>query len=317
MHLISSNQFSTLRQLNEFFYQVELFKGLERGGTWPHFKFEANACEGKIMAALFFEPSLRTRCSFEAAMHRLGGDVITTSKQDSSDGKGETLEDAITTVSEYADVIVLRHAQNGAAERAAKITRIPVINAGDGSGEHPTQALLDVYTIKKRRSPADLTICVCGDLHHGRTVHSLCKLLSLYKNVRIIQACDPTLALPGALVEFLENKDVKVCFCDSLSKAIAEKPDVLYMTRLQRERIPDQKQNSFNWDRYCLTKDNISELPEYTFVMHPGPRNSEIATELDNDPRCIFRKEQVRNGLLVRMALLYSIFRNKVCYGPI
>ncbi len=257
---------------------------------------------GKILCTLFFEPSTRTRLSFEAAMLRLGGQVVSVAEpKSSSAAKGESLHDTIRTVEGYADVIVLRHPEIGAADEAARSTNRPVINAGDGAGQHPTQSLLDVYTIQKEKGKVDgLTVALVGDLKNGRTVHSLFQVLSLF-DVRLILVSPPALRMPREIVEALKGRRV-VEEAPDLLKAVRE-ADVVYMTRIQRERFADPTEYERLKDSYILTQEALREGKGRVTVMHPLPRVNEIETSVDQDSGAAYFR-QAANGIPVRMALL-------------
>jgi aspartate carbamoyltransferase len=257
---------------------------------------------GKILCTLFFEPSTRTRLSFEAAMLRLGGQVVSVAEpKSSSAAKGESLHDTIRTVEGYADVIVLRHPEIGAADKAARSTNRPVINAGDGAGQHPTQSLLDVYTIQKEKGKVDgLTVALVGDLKNGRTVHSLSQVLSLF-DVRLILVSPPALRMPREIVEALKGRRV-VEETPDLLKAVRE-ADVVYMTRIQRERFADPTEYERLKDSYILTQEALREGKGRVTVMHPLPRVNEIETSVDQDSGAAYFR-QAANGIPVRMALL-------------
>ncbi len=267
-------------------------------------KEELDILKGKIMASLFFEPSTRTRFSFESAIHRLGGKVIaTTDAIYSSMAKGETLKDTIKTIEKYADIIVIRHPQKGSAKIAARCTKIPVINAGDGPGEHPTQALLDFYTIKKeKRRVSGLKISMVGDLKYGRTVHSLVKLLSNYENLEFCFISPKELKMPKEYLEILKEKKIKYTETDNLECNLGDL-DVLYMTRVQKERFENEKDYEKLKDSFILNKKLLEKAKNGMIVMHPLPRINEISTDVDCDPRAKYF-DQVENGLFVRMALL-------------
>ncbi len=258
---------------------------------------------GKILSTLFFEPSTRTRLSFEAAMLRLGGEVISVAEaKSSSTAKGESLYDTIKTVEGYADVIVLRHPRIGAAAEAAAATDRPVLNAGDGAGQHPTQSLLDFYTIEKEQGRVKgLTVTLAGDLKHGRTVHSLADLLASY-DVHFVFASPRALCMPPEIVEKLKAKGVSVIETESLAEAVAVS-DVLYMTRIQRERFDDPSEYDRLKNAYILTKAMLARAKKGMTVMHPLPRINEIATEVDSYPGAAYFR-QAANGIPVRMALL-------------
>jgi aspartate carbamoyltransferase catalytic subunit len=258
---------------------------------------------GKVLSTLFYEPSTRTRLSFEAAMHRLGGKVISVAEaKSSSAAKGESLHDTIKTVEGYADVIVLRHPHIGAAEEAAAATDKPVLNAGDGAGQHPTQSLLDFYTIEKEQGKVEgLTIALVGDLKHGRTVHSLSDLLSSY-NVRFVFASPKELHMPADIVDKLKSAGVSITETESLSEAISSS-DVLYMTRIQRERFDDPSEYDRLKNAYVLTTEKLADARDGMTIMHPLPRVNEIATDVDSYPGAAYFR-QAANGVPIRMALL-------------
>jgi len=259
--------------------------------------------QGLILATLFFEPSTRTRLSFETAMLRLGGQVITVAEpKSSSAAKGESLHDTIKTVEGYADVIVLRHPKIGAAEEAAAATERPIINAGDGAGQHPTQSLLDVYTILKEKGTIDgLTIALVGDLKYGRTVHSLAELLTLY-DVRLVLVSPEALRMPGEIVAKLKEKGIPVEETEDLEAAL-RKSDVLYMTRIQKERFDDLAEYERLKGSYVLTRSMLDGAKEGITIMHPLPRVDEIATDVDTYQGAAYFR-QAANGVPVRMAIL-------------
>lgn len=260
--------------------------------------------QGYLLATLFFEPSTRTRLSFEAAMHRLGGKVISVAqaKTASSAAKGESLADTARTVEQYCDLIVIRHPQIGSAQEVAEAASIPVINAGDGAGQHPTQALLDTYTIWKECGRLeDLTVALVGDLKHGRTVHSLSTLLSLF-DIRLVFVSPAALAMPEGITRRLRVRGVEIAESEDLATAALES-DVLYVTRIQRERFEDPAAYERLKGSYVVDNSLVQGFREGTVVMHPLPRVDEIAPEVDSYPgTACFR--QVRNGLYIRMALL-------------
>lgn len=260
---------------------------------------------GKIMASLFFEPSTRTRFSFETAMARLGGQVISTenASQFSSVIKGETLEDSIRVISSYADAIVMRHYEVGAAARAAKVSRVPILNAGDGAGEHPTQALLDLYTIRKELGQIDgISIAMVGDLTYGRTVHSLAYVLSNYRDVTIWFTAPEVTPIPQTVLDFLDEKGVRY-YQETDLQRVARQVDVLYQTRVQKERFPSQEEYEKAAGRYVVDKELLDHMKQSSILLHPLPRAGEIATECDEDPRAAYFR-QAENGVYVRMALL-------------
>ncbi|MFW9945096.1 MAG: aspartate carbamoyltransferase [Candidatus Sifarchaeia archaeon] len=262
----------------------------------------------RIMATLFFEPSTRTRLSFESAMIRLGGrvlgfaDVISTS----AGGKGETLADTIRTVEKYADVIVIRHPLDGSARVAAEFSDIPIINAGSGSEEHPTQALLDLYSIKKLKGNIDgLSISLCGDLRYGRTVHSLGMALSYY-DVNIKLAAPPTLRMKRAIIDEMKKAGVRVTEVDTVEEAVKD-VDVVYMTRIQKERFPDVREYDDVKGKFRITADEIGLMKNDAIILHPLPRVDELASEIDSTPHAKYF-DQVYSGVVTRMAILKLIF---------
>jgi aspartate carbamoyltransferase len=263
--------------------------------------------KGKILATLFFEPSTRTRLSFEAAMQRLGGGVISMgSVESSSVAKGETLADTARTVAQYADVIVLRHPRLGSAKEAADAVPIPVINAGDGAGQHPTQALLDVYTILKEvGSLKNLNISLVGDLKYGRTVHALVELLSLFK-ARIFLVSPNFLRMPEEITSGLKGKGIDVVETEDMGEAVRSS-SVLYMTRIQKERFTDLSEYERLKGSFILNEAFLNNLKKKIIILHPLPRVDEIHPEVDAYPGAAYFR-QMRNGVFVRMALLAMIF---------
>jgi aspartate carbamoyltransferase catalytic subunit len=260
---------------------------------------------GKIMTTLFFEASTRTRLSFESAMHRLGGSVIGTENaaQFSSAIKGETLEDTIRIVTGYSDVIVMRHTEIGAAKRAAAVAGVPVINAGDGAGEHPTQALLDAYTINKEIGGLDgLKIAMVGDLTYGRTVHSLSYMLANYRDVKVYYIAPDNVRIPKYVTDYLDEKGISYEETSDLD-SIAGVVDVVYQTRIQKERFPSLEEYEKAAGRYIIDGEFMSRLRKDAIVLHPLPRAGEIAEEVDADPRAAYFRQAV-NGLYIRMALI-------------
>lgn len=265
-------------------------------------------CKYKKLATLFFEPSTRTRLSFEAAMYELGGNVLGFSEaQSSSAAKGESVSDTVRTVEAYADIIAMRHPKEGAPTVAAMKTNIPIINAGDGGHNHPTQTLTDLLTIKREIGRLDnLTVGLCGDLKFGRTVHSLIQAMVRYKNVKFIMISPKELKLPEYLVnEVLLKNNVEFIETESLDEAM-DKLDILYMTRVQKERFFNEADYVRLKDTYILTPEKLERAKETMRVLHPLPRVNEISVEVDNDPRaCYFR--QARNGKYIRMALIMKL----------
>lgn len=259
--------------------------------------------KGHILATLFFEPSTRTRLSFEAAMHRLGGSVIGfASSETSSTAKGESLADTVRTVDQYADVIVIRHPEQGSARIAAEVAQAPVINAGDGAGQHPTQALLDLFTIYSELGQVDgNTIALCGDLKYGRTVHAGVELYKHY-NCRLIFVAPDQLRMPPEITARLRQQGVRVEETNDLEAAMAE-ANVLYMTRIQKERFEDVAEYERLKGSYILTREMVERINPRLVILHPLPRVDEIATDVDSLPGAAYFR-QVKNGIYVRMALI-------------
>ena len=263
--------------------------------------------ESKIMAVLFFEPSTRTRLSFESAMLRLGGSILGFAEAGTSSagGKGETLADTIRTVERYADIIVMRHPLDGSARVAAEFSSIPVINAGSGSEEHPTQALLDLYSIKKLKGKIDgLTISLCGDLKYGRTVHSLGMGLSHY-DVKIKLAAPQQLRMKPAIIAEMKKAGVEVVQVDDVKDAIQD-VDVVYMTRIQKERFPDVREYDKVKDQFRIGSAEAELLRDDAIVLHPLPRVDELSSDIDHLPQAKYF-DQVYNGVILRMAVLKMI----------
>ncbi len=262
--------------------------------------------KGHVLACVFYEPSTRTSSSFIAAMSRLGGSVIPINEvRYSSVTKGESLPDTIRTLESYADVIVLRHPEVGASQVAAEYARKPIINAGDGVGEHPTQALLDLYTIQSELGTLDgLHVAMVGDLRYGRTVHSLAKLLCLY-DVRLTFVSPELLRLPLDVLNDVKAHGRPVAETYNVQDVIAD-VDVLYVTRVQRERFADQAQYEEVKDFYVITPELMEQAKERMIIMHPLPRVNEISYALDKDPRAAYFR-QMENGMYIRMALLAAV----------
>lgn len=262
--------------------------------------------KGKILASLFYEPSTRTSSSFTSAMERLGGSVIPISEvRYSSVSKGESLPDTVRTLEAYADVIVLRHPEVGSAELAAKYARKPIINAGDGVGEHPTQALLDLFTIQEEMGHIDgLTVTMVGDLKYGRTVHSLARLLTLF-NIRLNYVSPEILRMPEHIIEEVNERSIPQREYFTLDEVLGES-DVLYVTRVQKERFTDLDQYESVKDAFVITPQVMAKAREDMIVMHPLPRVGEISMDVDDDPRAAYFR-QMEYGLYVRMALLAMV----------
>jgi aspartate carbamoyltransferase catalytic subunit len=268
--------------------------------------------EGKIMAALFLEPSTRTRLSFEAAMHRLGGSVITVSDpKSSSAAKGESLSDTIRTIANYSDIIAIRHPMEGSARLAAEYSSVPVINGGSGAEEHPTQALLDLYTlIKELKKVNGKRIAMVGDLKYGRTVHSLAYTLSKFKNVKIDFVSPPALRIRDEIKQDLTDAGNEFSEVESLSEVIKD-VDAIYMTRIQKERFTEAAEYEKVKDAYVLNKKLLEQTKGPIPVLHPLPRVNEIAYDVDKTEHAVYF-EQMFNGVIVRMALLNLILGGKV-----
>jgi aspartate carbamoyltransferase catalytic subunit len=292
-HLTSTKQLSRADTDTILKTAHDMEKVLEKGGD--------ERLRGKVLASLFYEPSTRTRLSFEAAMCRLGGHVISAEGiQFSSLYKGETIEDTIRMVSGYADIIAMRHPEQGSADRAAAVSAVPFINAGDGPGQHPTQALLDLFTIERERSKIDgLHIAMAGDLRYGRTVHSLSFLLGLYKNITFTFVSPTELTMPEKVTNFLKEKNLSYKESRDINDALGA--DVLYMTRIQQERFTDRSEYERLKDVYVLKAQQLKG--KNITVMHPLPRVGEIAEDVDALPNAAYFR-QAKNGVPVRMALL-------------
>ena len=298
-NVIESQQFS--RSLLE-----DLYARADEMKREPH-RFMGRLA-GQVMAALFYEPSTRTRLSFEAAMLRLGGQTMGTdnAREFSSAAKGETLEDTIRIVSGYADVIVLRHSEEGAARRAASVSTVPIVNAGDGAGQHPTQALLDLYTIRAELGRIDgVHVAMVGDLANGRTVRSLAYLLSKFKDIKLWFVAPPQVAMRDDLKSHLDEHHVPWVETQDLDAVLPE-VDVVYMTRIQKERFTDAESYNAVKGVYRIDAESLARMRKYAVLMHPLPRVDEIAPEVDADPRAAYFR-QARNGLHIRMALLDRI----------
>ena len=296
-HLIESQQLDTTTI-------DQIFKLADKLSKKPD-----QCMKGKIMASLFYESSTRTRFSFESAMLRLGGGIISTenAKDFSSASKGETLEDTIKVVNNYADVIVLRHHEIGSAKRAASVSKIPIINAGDGAGQHPTQALLDLYTIRREIGHLNgIKIAMVGDLKNGRTVRSLAYLLSKYKNIEIFFVSPKALKIGEDIKQHLDEHNIKYQELENLDPAI-KVADVIYQTRIQKERFNSPREYDKYKGVYIINKDLEKKMKSDVIIMHPLPRVDEISTEVDSSPKAVYFK-QTYYGLLIRMAILNYLF---------
>ena len=304
-HFIEPNSFSR----NEQLALLDLADRMEANPA-PY----AHLCDGRILATLFYEPSTRTRLSFESAMLRLGGKTLGfAGAQLSSASKGETVEDTARVVSNYADVIAMRHPKEGAPMVAASKSRIPVINAGDGGHQHPTQTLADLLTIRSLKGRLNnLTIGLCGDLKFGRTVHSLINALVRYTGIRFVLISPEELRLPSYVREdVLDKKHIEYKEVTRLEDALPEL-DVLYMTRVQKERFFNEEDYVRMKDFYILDKKKLELAPSDMLILHPLPRVNEIAVEVDDDPRAVYFK-QVQYAVYVRMALILTLLEVKVC----
>jgi aspartate carbamoyltransferase len=297
--ILSVKQFS--REDLSYIFEVahEMQEMVRRVGSFDLLK-------GKILASLFYEPSTRTSSSFTSAMERLGGSVIPINEvRYSSVSKGESLPDTVRTLECYADVIVLRHPETGSAALAAQYARKPVINAGDGIGEHPTQALLDLFTIQAELGRIDgLTVTMLGDLKYGRTVHSLARLLTLY-DVRLNYVSPEILRFPPEILDEIKETGIPQAEFNALEPALAQ-TDVLYVTRVQKERFTDESQYEQVKGSYVITPEIMASAKDECIVMHPLPRVGEISMDFDDDPRAAYFR-QMEYGLYVRMALLAMV----------
>lgn len=300
-HIIEAQQFDRAILTGLFERSREMETVVRRGGVTDF--------RSRIMATLFYEPSTRTRFSFEAAMHRLGGRVITTenAREFSSVSKGETLEDTIRILNGYADIIVIRHFEVGAAQRAAAVSQVPVVNAGDGVGQHPTQALLDLYTIQKEIGAIDgLRIAMVGDLAQGRTVRSLSYLLGKFTDIKIYFVAPELLKMKDDILAYLRDHHVAFEEQGHLENVLPH-VNVVYQTRVQKERFGDRI-GDYEKCRglYVINAATLALMRRDAIVMHPLPRVDEIAMEVDRDPRAAYFR-QAQNGLFVRMALLKAV----------
>lgn len=273
----------------------------------------SEVCKNKILATLFFEPSTRTRLSFESAMLSLGGNTLGFADSSSSSAsKGESVADTVSVVSGYADIIAMRHPKEGAPIVAAKHSLVPVINAGDGGHYHPTQTLTDLMTIHEEKGSFDnLTVGFCGDLKFGRTVHSLIGAMSRYKNIKFVLISPDELKLPSFVKqEYIKDKGIEYVQCTSLDEVIGEL-DILYMTRVQKERFFNEEDYLRLRDSYILTEDKLKNARDDMCILHPLPRVNEISAAVDGDPRACYFK-QAHNGRFVRMALIMKLLGAEV-----
>lgn len=297
-HVIKAQQFDKELLTEIFKISSQMESVFENGHT--------KLLSGKILASLFYEPSTRTRLSFESAMMRLGGRIITTenAKEFSSAAKGENIEDTIRVVESYADAIVLRHHESGAAEKASHYSNIPIINAGDGPGQHPTQALVDLWTIERELGQiSDISIALVGDLQNGRTVRSLCYLLSKYNGVKITFVSPDVVKMKDDIKDYLLKHGVYFVEESDLKK-VAKEVDVIYQTRIQKERFSDNPEDYLEASgKYIIDSEILSLMKKRSIIMHPLPRLGEISTEVDSDPRAAYFR-QAKGAIWVRGALL-------------
>lgn len=304
-HLIDPQDFST-KEIEELFeLTTKIINNPERF---------ADSCNGKILGTLFYEPSTRTRFSFESAMLRLGGKVIGFSEPGSSSvSKGENLPDTLRTVGAYTDIIAMRHPREGAPKYGSIYCPVPLINAGDGGHQHPTQTLGDLYTILKTKGKLEnITIGFCGDLQFGRTVHSLIKAITRYENVKLILISPEELKIPGYIkTEILDMKNIEYAEVERLEDVI-HKLDILYMTRVQKERFFNEADYIRLKDSYILDLEKLENAKSDLAILHPLPRVNEISMEVDNDSRAKYF-DQLKYGMYVRMALILKLLEVKSC----
>ncbi|MCC8118533.1 MAG: aspartate carbamoyltransferase [Bacteroidales bacterium] len=296
---MNPNSLVSIADLNK----EELLKLLEQA---KYFEEHPNSkiLDGKVVATLFFEPSTRTRLSFETAVNRLGGRVIGFSDASTtSSSKGETLHDTIKMVSNYVDIIVMRHYLEGAARYASEVTEVPVVNAGDGANQHPSQTMLDLYSIYKTQGTLDnLTITMVGDLKYGRTVHSLLQAMSYFNPTFNFVACKE-LQMPEEYLKFCDDKGIKYTVTTEFSPEIINSTDILYMTRVQRERFSDIMEYERVKNLYTLCNDMLADSRDNLRILHPLPRVNEINYDVDANPKAYYF-DQARNGLYARQAIL-------------
>ena len=299
-HIVKTQTFNRKFLAEIFDLSREMRKVAASGGS--------QELAGKLIAMLFYEPSTRTRFSFEAAAARLGAGVISTENANkfSSAAKGEILEDSVRAMHGYVDCIVLRHSKEGSAERAAHVSRVPVINAGDGSGQHPTQSLLDLFTIEEEIGHIDgLKVILSGDLKYSRTIHSLAYLLGKFDEISLYLASGPGFEMPDNITAYLDRHKVPYFRFDSLATAVEQvRADVVYQTRTQRERfaVPLDSDDQYR-EAFTITRDLAAKLKDDALILHPLPRIDEIRYGVDKDPRAKYF-QQAENGVYVRMALL-------------
>lgn len=307
-HVLTANQF-TRDEIDSLFQETDHL--LQKGRDAFH-----RSLRGKAAALLFYEPSTRTRMSFELAMRYLGGITVSTEAAGmfSSAAKGETIEDTVRVLASYdVSAIVIRHPEKGSAQRAAAASPVPIINAGDGGDEHPTQALLDLFTILRTTPQQAITIAFCGDLEHSRTVRSLCRLLIQYggpPSYRLILCSPASIRLGQDIQNELTAAHIPFSETERLEEALPL-CDVFYQTRVQKERFPADESGTLAHreiqDRFRLTGENVAQMKERAVILHPLPRVGEIAPEVDHNPRAKYFPDQTRNGLFIRMALLQHL----------
>lgn len=292
-HVVESQQFTVPLLMELFDRSRGMERVVARGGSLDY--------QNRIMATVFYAPSTRTRFSFEAAMHRLGGRVLSTeqARTFSSEIEGEQVEDSIRIIGSYSDVIVIRHHEEGGAKRAAQVSPVPVINAGDGNGgQHPTQALLDLYTIYRERPLDGLSVAIIGELDKGRTARSLAYLLAKFERVKIYFVAPTELQMKADILEYLDEHGVRYELENEIERVIGE-VDVVYQTRIKPERVPDIK----GLKRYAIDSAVLQRMKPDAMILHPLPRTVELDKTVDDDPRALYFRQAV-NGLYVRMALL-------------
>jgi aspartate carbamoyltransferase catalytic subunit len=295
-HVVESQQFTVPLLMELFTRSRGMERVVARGGSLDY--------QNRIMASLFYEPSTRTRLSFEAAMHRLGGRVLSTehARAFSSEIEGEQVEDSIRIIGSYSDVIVIRHHEAGGAQRAARVSPVPVINAGDGDGgQHPTQALLDLYTIYRERSLDGLSVAFIGELDKGRTARSLAYLLAKFERIKIFFVSPPELQMKPDILAYLDEHGVQYEVESQVDRIIAE-VDVVYQTRIRPDRVRDAE----SLKRYAINSAVLQTMKPDAMILHPLPRTVELDHTVDNDPRALYFRQAV-NGLYVRMALLTMV----------
>ena len=294
-HILSSEQF-TREDLETIFDLTDKVRNNQAE--------YAHKLDDKVIAIMFYEPSTRTRLSFETAALKLGAKIITTENagEFSSAAKGETIQDSVKVIAGYADAMVIRHKSDTSAVDAASVEKMPILNAGAGKGEHPTQALLDLYTIRQKKGKIDgVKVAILGDLLYGRTIHSLIRLLSLYDNIEIYGLSKEAFMLPQKYIDMLKSKGIDYKICKSFDE-LPKDLDVIYHTRIQAERF----EGDFGKEEFIINKKVLDTFSKDTILLHPLPRVIEIDTDVDDDPRaCYF--EQAHNGLFVRMALLLQV----------